>query len=212
MLPILIAAAAGLLVLGGGKKKRRKSSGSKPPGNGNGNGGNGNGNGNGNGVGGVKIMKADLPQTGGKLGEPWSYCKPPKGSPQGTYAAVSKDGNSCMVYWTPETRDTAVAYLEDELSKFSQAEQEELCASDNCVPDQFSMEPELLCDWVPNPKRVAFVKKVVLRMYPQIPSNALPLPPPDNLGRVDAPYFVKNVWARVEAIFGHDFCGFNPVT
>ena len=153
-----------------------------------------------------------IPKTEGKLGEPWSYCKPPEGSPKGTVAAVSQDGNSCMIFWTPDTPATVVSYLEEELNKLSEAERDALCASDECVPDQFAMEPELFCEWIPNSDREAFVKKVVLRLYPQISAHALPPPEAGVGGKGGAPHFITYVWGRVFAIFAHDFCGFNPVT
>ena len=212
MIPVLIAAAGALLFLGGGKKKRSSSKsrpgqqpGGDPPDDDEENGG---------GV--VSVVGKILPIPPGtgkeKFGDPGSYCKPPKGSPKGTYAAVSLDGQSCMVFWKPETRNTVHAYLQQEFDKLSKAEQEELCARDNCEPDQFAMDPELFCEWVPNPDREAFVKRVVMMMYPQIPSEQLPPPEPDHLGRVDAPYFIKAVWSMSTAMFAHDFCGFNPVT
>lgn len=203
MITVLIAAAGALLLLGG-KKKTSSKSGSPPrqPGpdpNG----------------GGFVVAKKPLPtppDSEGKPGDPGSYCKPPKGSPQGTYAAYSMDGKSCMVFWKPGTEDVVRAYLQQEFSKLSKTERDALCESDHCEPDQFAMDPELFCEWVPNPQRHEFVKRVVLMMYPQIPTDHLPPPEPDHLGRIDSPYFIQMVWAKVYNMFAHDFCGFNPVT
>lgn len=218
MLPILIAAAGALLVLGGGKKKRKKSSGSgtrpdtgEEPGGGEPPGGGGGG-ASGHAVGGLKAHHVPSKPGGKKLGEPYSYCDLPEGTPKGSMAAVSQDGESCMIFWTSSTPATVVSYLEEELNKLPKEERDALCAADNCEPDQFAMEPEIFCNWIPDPAREAFVKKFVLRLYPQIAPHTLPPPQPDGLGRVNAPHFIKYVWTRVYAIFAHDFCGFNPVT
>jgi len=217
MIPILLAGAAALLFLGGGKKKSKPSSQGPRP--------------NGNGgeptpepgpdepdpgepprPGGLKIIKGHRIPTGPKLGEPWSRCEPPPGSPKGTQAAVSKDGTECMVFWKPGTADVVKQYLQKELDKLPKDKQEELCASDNCEPDPFWPEEVQMCDWIPDPNREAFVKKVVMIMWPQIGTSMLPLPEPDHLGRINSPHFVKYTWSRVSAIFAHDFCGFNPHT
>ncbi len=225
MLPLLIAAAGALLILGGGKKKKSSGSGTTRT---EADGGRtktwqdkldkmmSEGNGPRNGAG-TKTwqdkMRKMIPEGGSAgSGTPWERCLPPQGSPKGTYAAYSEDGKSCMVFWKPDSRAVVISFLQQEFDKLSKSEQTDLCSADNCEPDQFAMDPELFCEWVSNPDRAAFVKRVVLDMFPQIPANVLPPPEPDGFGRVDAPYFLRIVWSFTEAAFAHDFCGFNPVT
>jgi hypothetical protein len=151
----------------------------------------------------------------GPLSGPRRLVGPPSG-PRGRVFGLVHKWDHSLASKVQSLSDAALRFplarAVREFDKLSKAEQEELCARDNCEPDQFAMDPELFCEWVPNPDREAFVKRVVMMMYPQIPSDQLPPPPPDGLGRVDAPYFIKAVWSMVSAMFAHDFCGFNPVT
>lgn len=205
MLPVILLLGGGaLLVMGGAKKKHRSS---KSGGKGTGNGGNG-----GNIPLVVHGVKIDPIPEGGETGEPFGYCKPPPGSPVGTHAAFGEDGKTCIVFWKPETSGVCHAYIDQELDKLPKKERDDLCAKDECERDEFALDPETFCKWVSNPAREAFIKKIVLLMYPQIIPGSLPPPEPDSFGHVDAPYFIKMVWARVEGLFAHDYCGFNPVT
>ncbi len=190
MLPLLIA--AGALLLLSGKKKGRKSSKRTPSPDDSGNGG-------------VTGMLTALPGVvrdqgrvhrapwpGGVIGAPWEDCQPPSGSPKGTYAAYSVDGKSCMVFWKPDTRAVAVSFLKTEFDKLSKSSQDELCASGSY--------------------RTAFVKRVVLLMFPQINPGSLPPPRSDDSRGINAPFFLRTVWAFTERAFEYEFCGFNPVT
>ena len=204
MLPVLIAAGAALLLMGGRKKSSSSQASSSSSSNSGGK---------------SSAKKATFsksfrpaPSLGSGSGKPGDLCDPPPNSPKGTVAAIGSDGKTCMVFWKPDTYSIVVAHIQAELNKLPKADQDELCSFDNCEPDPFAMDPESFCEWVPNPDREAFVKMVVLQLFPQIPSQQLPPPPRDSLGRPQGSQFVEYVWGRVNQIFGQKFCGFNPVT
>lgn len=202
MITIILAGAA-LLLFGGGKKGRKSSSSSRT--------GDGSSSDPVDPPFGIKtaVYKGS---SGGKIGEPGAYCKPPNGHPKGTMSAVSEDGTRCVVFWTPETAAVVRQQIQKELSRLPKAERDALCANDDCKLDPFWPDEVQMCDWVPDPNREAFVKGICLQLYPQINPSSLPLPPPDHRGNIQAPHFVKYVWTRVMAIFALEFCGFNPVT
>ena len=205
MLPLLLAGAAALLVLGGGSKRRapRRNGDSGSRADSGAGSGAGTGTGTGPVVAGGLTMRA--PSSSRTIGVPWSHCKPPPGSPKFTAAAVSEDGKSCMVFWKPETREVVRVYIRAELAKLPKSKQDALCATDNCEPDPFAMDPLAFCEWIPDADREAFVKRVALQLFPQIDQSSLP--PSES-----SEYFIKYVWSRVYDTFASDFCGFNPVT
>lgn len=179
--------AAAVLLLGSGKRKKRKPSSAQPP------------------------IRARVLLPAGPQGEPWERCEPPSGSPKGTQAAFGKDGR-CMVFWRPETASVVTQTIQKMLMELPESQRTELCAVSKCEDDPFALESQAFCKWVPDPNRTEFVKRVTMALWPQITPSMLPPPPPDNLGRIDCPYFVRYVWTRVMNIFAQEFCGFNPVT
>ena len=199
MLPLLIAGLGAILVLG--SRRPSRSSAARPK----------RGAGRGRGEGG-----APPPSLGSgtvpiiiakplKLGEPWSYCKPPQGSPVGTYAAYDGSGTKCIVFWHPNTRATVISRIKSELDKLSKSERDYLCAVDVCEDDPFAIDPVAMCTWMPNADRDAFLAHVIGLLWPNTFQQGA-FPP-----RNTDPYFSKNVWSKVEAIFAYDFCGFNQV-
>ena len=203
MLPILIAAFGALFVLGS-KKPKRKASSSPKGDQGSGGGDGGGGVGGGGKAGGATVLTVmSKPSVSGA---PFAICTPPAGSPKGTYAAYDRDGSKCMVFWRPATRATVIQRIESELAKLSKAEQKALCSTDKCEEDPFALDPTIMCEWMPNPDRDAFLAHVIMLLWPNTFAQGS-LPPPNT-----AAYFPKNVWSKVEAIFAYEFCGFNQVT
>lgn len=195
MLPILLV-AAGALLLAGRKKKSKKTSSSRTA------------------PSADKLLARhvlingqnddDAPQAG-------SRCDPPKGSPEFTFAAYGRDGK-CHVFWEPGTENVARQFIDQELGKLSKQKQDALCARDRCRPDPYSIEPELLCEWIENPDRIAFIKKVVLAMYDgQIQPTSLPPRKQNNVGQGGSTYFIEMVWRLVSSVFATKYCGFNVV-
>jgi hypothetical protein len=184
-LPLLLLIAGGVLVLG--KKKKRSSSKSNSNGNGNGN-DPGPGPGPRRTVGGLSAR----PSTGGGGGggslpgaQPWDYCSVP-GNPEGEhYAALSSTGE-CKVFWTPQTRELSMRYLEEEFSSLSQPQKVAIC------------KPGA------EAKQDAIAAKVAVRMFPQLAGH---IPPAYN-----DKYFPKMVWERVRGMFLVNFCNLNRVT
>lgn len=185
MLPLLIAAAA-LLVISGGKKKKGSSSGG------------------GDAPVDIGLIKGTVIDQ--DVGTPWAQCEPPGGDKLFTFAAYGADGK-CMVFWDPNTRDVARAYIEAEMALLSDVEQEEACGHGACNPDPYAGNPELFCEWQDNPKGTEVIIRVITKMYPQLSSESFPMP--YSLG---VSFFPATVWTFVSQTFLTDICGFNKVT
>jgi hypothetical protein len=134
-----------------------------------------------------------------RLGSSWAYCKPPAGSKAGTYSAISQDGKSCVVFWKPETPDVVRQHVQLELDKLNSAQIKALCeTASNNAPDQFG-------NWVDDKNREDFVKRLCVKLFPQIGMDQLP---PSK----DAPYLISMVWQRVYNIVVGDLCNFGKIT
>lgn len=197
MVTALLAGVAAVIFLGGGKRKSRSSKSKSKEG-------------MAGEIGDTAPPRAKWTLVEASLtrkisGEPWAWCKSPEGSPKGTHAAFSKDGKECMVFWKPDTKDAVRQLIQSELAKLPKDKRDALCKIDECKPDPFAPDPMAFCEWIPNPDRIDFVKKIVLALWPQIDADSLPT-------KEDSPYFVKVVWDQTGAIFARDFCGFGLVT
>lgn len=192
---VMIGAAAAILLLGGKKKpatkkeevKEEEASTLPPPPM------------VGSGTGSKSSAAGTLIKSNLKLGAPWSYCKPPTGSKAGTYAAISNDGKSCVVFWRPETPDIVRQYVKIELDKMGSDQLKALCntALNNAADSSGN--------WVDDPYRVALVKKVCFAAFPQIDKSNYP-------PKKDAPYLVSMVWQRVYNIVFGDLCHWGKIT
>lgn len=187
MLPLLIGVAA-LFVISSGKKKKSSSS----------------SDGGGSELPSIGLLQATVIDQ--EVGTPWDRCDPPGGYKKGVYAAYGSDGK-CMVFWDPSTKGVAKSHIEAEMAKLSEAERTEVCAPGVCNPDPYSADPELFCKWEDNPKSTEFIRKVIVKMYPQLSTAAFPMP-----YDVGSLFFPSTVWTLVSRMFLTDFCGFNPVT
>lgn len=190
MLPYIIMIGGALLVLGGGgKSSGKKKSGGDP--------------GSSTPIAGV-MLASDIEAKHPIKKEAWERCEPPAGSPHHTYAAYGQD-LKCMVFWRPDTWDTVISHIQLELNKLSKKERDQLCSADDCEPDPYSIDPELFCNWVVDPRREAFIRKIVAKLYPQLANTKLP-------PSANEPYFPKIVYSLIAGTFVEHFCGFNLTT
>jgi len=185
VIPLIVVGGA-IVVFGGGKRGSKKSGGgssSPDP------------------IGAV-IARIDTSHPIEK--KPWSRCRPPAGSPKGTYAAYDEN-LSCVVFWRPETTEIVTGYMRSELDKLPSAERDALCSPDNCKDDPYAIDPSMSCNWVVDPNREAFIRGAVISLFPQLRDSRLP--PLDS-----DPYFNKMVYTLIAGTFTEGFCGFNLVT
>lgn len=131
-----------------------------------------------------------------ETGKPWARCKPPAGSPKGTYAAFG-EGGRCMVFWNERIAKIVKDRLMEEYEKSSNKSQ--ICARDTLIEEGYG-------NWIPNQHREVLVIRVIQEIWPQIPRSLLP----PREGRTT--YFVSMIWQLSMGWFASQVCNLNRVT